>query len=79
MGYQETDTICDDEKQCRCVIESEGCKSASCVTEAGNGMCIGNSFIRFNSRCMEEKYFGRQRRFTKKFLEPSYFPLCKFF
>ena len=40
MGYQETDIICDDEKKCRCVTESEGCKSASC--EGGNGMCIGN-------------------------------------
>ena len=48
IGYEDSGVICDDEKQCRCLIESVGCDSTPCsVTSATaaipakDGICIG--------------------------------------
>ena len=41
FGYEETGWICDDAKQCHCVIKTGGCDSSNCKVDGLEGMCIG--------------------------------------
>ena len=40
-GYTETSSFCDDEQNCRCVVEDQECKGSPCNANGQDGICLG--------------------------------------
>ena len=64
-GYDKTGMICDDAKQCHCIIpKTGGCDSSDCIANGRDGMCIGKFDLqRYFTSQIYEKFFSRSRCF----------------